>query len=421
MNKNLLVILFIAVSNILFGQKPWKNNNSFLEHFPEEDTNSLPQNFAAMGDLLFNNFEYEVSAEFYEQADSLSSRQLINHSLCYYSNNDFINAINPFEKALEDSGNNSNPNVSLFLKYHYAVSLKNIHEFEESKELFQEFYKLDSNDSYINLQLSSIDSLMKWDSISFIEKVIPFTQVNTKSSEFSTSFYDDGIFYITEKGNEKSYSSKSINFELGLDSLSKEEKAYFLEKMKNSLAYGSALSPRTSVYKIPLDFSSLFCSDSSAEIPKPAVDSSVLVVSHKGFNVTNFSSEFNSKTVYYTRHPNLNKWNPEASIHPLIFKGTINNKRKKLTHRKKVNIKGLPNTFGSGEVSISSDGNTIYFVSDKRRGEGGTDIYVTHKNKSGNWGKAINLGAKINTPFDEESPKIYDDSILFFASNGYFG
>ena len=72
-------------------------------------------------------------------------------------------------------------------------------------------------------------------------------------------------------------------------------------------------------------------------------------------------------------------------------------------------------------VSISSDGNTIYFVSDKRKGEGGTDIYVAHKNKAGKWGKAINLGDKINTPFDEESPKIYDDSILYFASNGHAG
>lgn len=422
MNKNLLTILFIAISNLLFSQKPWKGNNSFLEHFAKEDTNySMPHNFAAMGDLLFNNFEYDVSAEFYEQTDSLNSRQLINHSLCYYENHDFINAIPLFEKALEDSSNSTNSNVSLFLKYHYAVSLKNIHEFEKSKELFQEFYKLDSNDSYINLQLASIDSLIKWDSISFVEKIIPFSQINSKSSEFSTSFYDDGIFYINEVENEKNYSSKNINFELGLDSLSKEEKAYFLEKIKNSLTYGPVLSPRTSVYKIPLDFSSFFSSDSSAEIPEYAVDSSLLIVSHKGFNVTNISTEFNTKTVYYTRHPSMNKWNPEASLHPLIFQGVINTKRKKLTHRKKVNIKGLPNTFGSGEVSISSDGNTLYFVSDKRKGEGGTDIYVTHKNKSGKWGRAINLGGNINTPFDEGSPKIYDDSILFFASNGYAG
>ena len=72
-------------------------------------------------------------------------------------------------------------------------------------------------------------------------------------------------------------------------------------------------------------------------------------------------------------------------------------------------------------MSASSDGKTIYFVSDKNKGFGQTDIYVAHKNKSGSWGKAINLGPLVNTPYMEESPKIYDDSILFFSSNGVPG
>ena len=73
---------------------------------------------------------------------------------------------------------------------------------------------------------------------------------------------------------------------------------------------------------------------------------------------------------------------------------------------------------GSGEVSASSDGKTIYFVSDKKKGIGANDIYVAHQNKSGVW-KAINLGPLVNTQFNEGSPKIYDDSILFFSSNGF--
>ena len=96
------------------AQKPWKDKNSFLEYFLEEDTNySIPHNFADMGDLLFNNFEYQLSAEFYEQADTLTPRQLINHSLCYYNNNDFYNSVSLFKKALNDSSNNKNNSVKL--------------------------------------------------------------------------------------------------------------------------------------------------------------------------------------------------------------------------------------------------------------------------------------------------------------------
>ncbi|MBM76927.1 MAG: hypothetical protein CL846_00440 [Crocinitomicaceae bacterium] len=418
MNKKLIIILLFAINYGFLAQKPWKDKNSFLEYFLEEDTNySIPHNFADMGDLLFNNFEYQLSAEFYEQADTLTPRQLINHSLCYYNNNDFYNSVSLFKKALNDSSNNKNNSVKLFLKYHYAIALKNIHDFKKSKEIFKDFYRLDSNDKYINLQLASIDSLLKWDSISFVEKIAPFNQLNSRSSEFSTSFTENGIIYIIENADDKKYSSKNVNLNLGLDSLNKKQKIFFLEHLENNLVYGKRLSPRTSVYKIPINFDSFFCVDSLENIPNSSFDSSELLITHKGFNITSFSRGVNTK-VFYTRHPNMNKWNPEPSVHPLIFQGTLNEKRHKLTKRRKVGIKGLSSSYGAGDLSISSDGNSLYFVSDKRKGQGGTDIYVAHKNSSGKWGKPINLGVEINTSFDEESPKIYDDSILYFASNG---
>ena len=57
MNKKLIIILLFAINCGLLAQKTSKETNSFLEHFPKEDTNySIPHNFAEMGDLLFNNF-----------------------------------------------------------------------------------------------------------------------------------------------------------------------------------------------------------------------------------------------------------------------------------------------------------------------------------------------------------------------------
>ena len=96
-------------------------------------------------------------------------------------------------------------------------------------------------------------------------------------------------------------------------------------------------------------------------------------------------------------------------------------KKKKIAKRRRIPVRFLSSSIGSGEVSSSSDGKTIYFVSDKKKGIGGNDIYVAHKKESGLWGKAINLGPLINTPFNEATPKIYDDSILFFSSNGFPG
>jgi Tol biopolymer transport system component len=69
---------------------------------------------------------------------------------------------------------------------------------------------------------------------------------------------------------------------------------------------------------------------------------------------------------------------------------------------------------------LSNDG-TLYFVSDRKGGFGGKDIYSSLRQKSGEWGKVRNLGKVINTRFDEESPCLTaNDSVLFFSSKGHF-
>lgn len=71
---------------------------------------------------------------------------------------------------------------------------------------------------------------------------------------------------------------------------------------------------------------------------------------------------------------------------------------------------------------ISADGNSLYFVSDRPGGFGGTDIYVSRKNASGDWGKAQNLGPIVNTPEDEYSPFLHPDGeTLYFSSKGHKG
>jgi tetratricopeptide (TPR) repeat protein len=69
---------------------------------------------------------------------------------------------------------------------------------------------------------------------------------------------------------------------------------------------------------------------------------------------------------------------------------------------------------------VTADGNTLYFVSERKGGYGGRDIYMCRKLPNGKWGKAINMGAKINTPYDEEAPFIHPDGVtMFFSSKGH--
>jgi hypothetical protein len=59
-------------------------------------------------------------------------------------------------------------------------------------------------------------------------------------------------------------------------------------------------------------------------------------------------------------------------------------------------------------------------VSNRKEGFGGRDIYWTQKDGSGNWKALKNLGASINTKFDEDAPFLMKDGkTLYFSSNGH--
>ena len=74
------------------------------------------------------------------------------------------------------------------------------------------------------------------------------------------------------------------------------------------------------------------------------------------------------------------------------------------------------------QPSLSADGRTLYFVSDRRGGAGRRDIWVTSLNENGQWTRARNVGKPVNTQYDEISPFIHaNNRVLYFASNGLIG
>ncbi len=73
-------------------------------------------------------------------------------------------------------------------------------------------------------------------------------------------------------------------------------------------------------------------------------------------------------------------------------------------------------------ATISADGSTLYFVSNRPGGIGGRDIYKCVKLPNGEWSRALNVGAGLNTPWEEDSPFLTPDGqTLYFASSGHQG
>lgn len=79
------------------------------------------------------------------------------------------------------------------------------------------------------------------------------------------------------------------------------------------------------------------------------------------------------------------------------------------------------------QPSISANGETLYFVSNRKGGKGGMDIWKSNLNGFYEWGMPIwsvpvNLGDSINTPGNEISPFIHSDGkTLYFASDYWPG
>ena len=69
-------------------------------------------------------------------------------------------------------------------------------------------------------------------------------------------------------------------------------------------------------------------------------------------------------------------------------------------------------------VFINPEGNALFVVSNRKGGFGGRDIYMSERQDDGNWGEVVNLGANVNTAYDEDAPFLtVDGRSLYFSSN----
>ncbi len=85
----------------------------------------------------------------------------------------------------------------------------------------------------------------------------------------------------------------------------------------------------------------------------------------------------------------------------------------------KLEIEGVNTDDWETHCMMSHDKKMLLFVSDRKGGFGGRDIYMMTNDGKGNWSKPINLGPGINGPNDEDAPFIsIDNKTLYFSSNG---
>ncbi|MEM1121944.1 MAG: OmpA family protein [Bacteroidota bacterium] len=123
-----------------------------------------------------------------------------------------------------------------------------------------------------------------------------------------------------------------------------------------------------------------------------------------------------SGTIMYFTRNNTDGKNAKNIVDLKIYSAELNVK-------KWGNVKEMP--FNNPEYStchptLSVDGSTLYFASNRPGGFGGMDLYKSVRSGS-YWSVPENLGEKVNTAGNEIFPFINQEGTLFFASDGLAG
>ncbi len=141
-------------------------------------------------------------------------------------------------------------------------------------------------------------------------------------------------------------------------------------------------------------------------------------VNTNGFDAITFISEDGMNGLMTVNTTALNKGKMTKGSD--IFTIEMSNKGKWSTP-KRINNKWINTSFFEGSATMTADGNTMYFVTDRKGEKSSTDIYVVYKNGK-SWGEPEPLPFTINTTGRETTPFITADGrYLFFSSDGHPG
>lgn len=199
--------------------------------------------------------------------------------------------------------------------------------------------------------------------------------INTSNLEFSPTFYQNGIVYVTSRRNAGAVDKKigETFFDLFYSDL--DRKGYPMKPQEFSVNMNSTM--------------------------------------HEGPVTFNRKGDL----AFFTRN------NEENGVQKADSKGVT---RLKIYQANKgefdwENVREMPfnnDEYSTCHPSLSPDGRRLYFTSDMPGGYGGFDLYFVEK-RGESWSMPINLGPDINTPQNEVFPFIHESGVLFFSSNGH--
>ncbi len=348
----------------------------FLGYFLSEEVTAqkLPESkkYANKGKKAFDDGDWDGALKWYLLADSIEpNSHIINYSIgmSYGQKNEYYKALKYFSSAKK------NGNMSPELDYFYGKSLHQNHKFDQAIASF-EVYKAKLNPT--DKRIQELDRLIEYckNGAELIKNPVEVTitnlgpSINSKYADFCPAINAD------------------------------ESMIVFTSRRENTT--GNMLDPQDNQY-----FEDIYFSKKTNNTWQPAENVGKEINTNSHDACVGLSADGQEMIVYKT----FSKENGDLYISDL--EGQSWTTPKDLGPN--VNSKNW-----EPAASLSADGKTLFFSSNRPGGFGGTDIYVSKKTESGEFGVAKLMGAEVNTPYDENSPFIHPDGkTLYFSSNGH--
>ncbi|MBK7936736.1 MAG: OmpA family protein [Lewinellaceae bacterium] len=204
--------------------------------------------------------------------------------------------------------------------------------------------------------------------------------INTKGLEFSPTFFEDGIVFIsTNNAGLKKLTDKKSN-QLYTSILRSRRSA------EGSLTVAEPFSREISTQynEGPV------CFDRTAEV---VYFSRNIIVDGR----EKYSKDGSLMMRIYSSKKEGELWTEPQPIFPVNDEG-----------------------YADCHPAISIDGDKLFFTSNRPGGSGGMDIFVSYR-VGESWSEPVNLGAGVNTSGNEAFPFIHADNSLYYASDGIEG
>jgi len=321
------------------------------------------------GDDFFNRYEFEKAIVFYNRAykkDTSDYLAILKQAEAYSKLNLLEQAEECYRIAINSCRDIDN---EYLLKYALALLVNK--KYEESKHWLRKYNQLVEDDIRGETYLETIEN--------------------------RAQLYKDSTIYIIQNVSEINTPESEINPIL----------------CRNQLIFAS--SKAQSIDMISSGYYDIFSASYTSSGELMHIDPLNISI-NSSFHEGPSAISGNQSLLFITR--NIPEKDSRNKVKLGIFITAMPNDVNERVSLSAISIKNFK--YSIGHPAVNYDGTIMYFISNAPDGIGGLDIYKS-KLLDGEWSYPENLGNVINTKGDEMFPYIYNDTVLYFASDGHGG